>query len=178
MIFMALSDTQNFINNKELVDKLIGFVNFDGISTVIEIGPGRGIIADSLIGKIRDFIAVEYDKKLFLELEKRYKNQNIKLVNEDFLKFILPDSPFIVVANIPFNITADIIKKLINSKMKSAYLIMQKEAGVKYLGAPSAQSPLLSHFIKIKFEIRKLLDIDRKNYTPNPISRTSIFRVT
>lgn len=48
---MALSDSQNYINNKQLVHKLLEFVDFDLTKTILEIGPGKGIITDALIKK-------------------------------------------------------------------------------------------------------------------------------
>lgn len=80
------------------------------------------------------------------------------------------NEPFIIVSNIPFNITANIVRKITDeqSKMYAAYLIMQKEAAIKFIGAPHARSPLLSHILNINFEIKLLIDIDKSNYSPRP----------
>ncbi|MGK2848495.1 MAG: ribosomal RNA small subunit methyltransferase A [Minisyncoccota bacterium] len=161
------------------MSKLLRFVDFESTKTILEIGPGKGSITDFLIKQNNKIIAIEADQKLFSELQKKYGNVvNFSIIHADFLKYDLPNKPFIVVSNIPFNITADIIRKLVDSDMESAYLIMQKEAANKYLGAPVAHSSLLSHFMKNRFEIEKLMDIDRKNYTPKPSFDTSfvIFR--
>lgn len=171
-----ISHSQNFINNKETIDKLISYVNLKATDTVLEIGPGKGIITDVLIGKSKRIIAVEADQKLFADLKKRYSNiTNLLLIHADFLKYQLPKDPFIVVSNIPFNITANIVRKITdeNSKLNTAYLIMQKDAAIKFLGAPYAHSPLLSYFLNINFEIKLIIDIDKSNYTPRPNFDTS-----
>lgn len=168
---MGLSDSQNYINNQQLVNKLLEFVDFESIKTILEIGPGKGIITDVLIKQNKKIIAIEADRKLFSELQKKYANvTNLSLIHTDFLKYTTPNEPFIIVSNIPFNITASIIRKITGeqSKLYTAYLIMQKDAAIKFLGAPHAHSPLLSHILNINFEIKLLMDIDKSNYSPRP----------
>lgn len=166
-----LSDSQNYINNQQLISKLLEFVDFKPTNIVLEIGPGKGIITDALARQKKNIIVVEADTKLFSILQKKYEGvENISIIQADFLKYPTPNKPFIIVSNIPFNITADIIRKITNkqSKLHAAYLIMQKEAAIKFLGAPYAHSPLLSHILNINFEIKKLMEIDKSNYSPRP----------
>ncbi|KKU59365.1 MAG: rRNA (Adenine-N(6)-)-methyltransferase [Parcubacteria group bacterium GW2011_GWA2_47_12] len=172
-----LSHSQNFLNNKDTVDKLLGFVDFSDADLVLEIGPGKGIITDKLIKKEKKVIAIEADQKLFDFLKKKYTVvSNIQLEKQDFLEYKLPKEPFIIVSNIPFNTTADIVRKITDghSQIRAAYLIVQKEAAIKFLGAPYAHSPLLSHFLKINYEIQNLMDIPKSNYTPKPRFDTSL----
>lgn len=168
---MRLSDSQNFINNQKLVDRIMSLINFEKDMMVLEIGPGKGIITDSLLRFSSKIVSVEADRDLYLTLARKYNGNNkIKLIHGDFLKTPLPKEDFMVVSNIPFNITANIIRKITvkDSKLRSAYLIVQKEAAIKFVGAPYAHSPLLSHFLKINYEIERLVDIDRQNFTPIP----------
>ncbi len=138
---------------------------------IIEIGPGKGIITDAIIKPYNKVIAVEVDKELFSNLQHYYKlAKNVSIINADFLKYPLPQEEFSIVANIPFNITADIIRKITSEKslLQVAYIITEKEAAYKFVGAPFAESPLLSHFLQIRYEVRFLLEIDRKNFSPEP----------
>lgn len=166
-----LSHSQNYLNNQDVVRKLVSFVDFKEANLVIEIGPGKGIITDELLKKAGKLVAVEADAKLARSLREKYAlSRKFHLVESDVLRHELPDEPFLVVSNIPFNITADIIRKITDdsSRLQSAYLILQKEAATKFLGAPYAHSPLLSHFLQINFNIEKLMPIARTNYTPRP----------
>lgn len=177
---MKLSDSQNYINNQQLVAKLMGFVDLNSVNTILEIGPGRGIITDALIRTNKEIISIEADRKLFFELQKKYEDvKNISLIQTDFLRYSLPDKPFTIVSNIPFNITANIVRKITDdhSKLQTAYLIMQKDAAIKFLGAPHAHSPLLSHFLNINFEIKWLMDINKINYSPRPRFDTSFISI-
>ena len=146
--------SQNFIKNKVVVNELISHVNFTATDLVLEIGPGKGVITDFLIKKSKKVLAIEADPRLFSDLRKKYASAtNLLLVHADFVKYPLPKKPFIVVSNIPFNITANIIRKVTDEKseLNTAYFILQKEAAIKFLGAPYAHSPLLSHILNINF---------------------------
>lgn len=156
------------------------FVDFNLADTIIEIGPGMGVITDELIQHNKEVVAVEADQKLFSKLQKRYATvKNLTLVNTDFLKYLLPEKPFVAVSNVPFNITANLIRKITDekSKLSVAYLIVQKEAAIKFVGAPYAHSPLLSHLLQINFEIRCLMDILRTNYSPRPRFDTTFLMI-
>jgi len=177
---MKLSDSQNYINSRQLVHKLLRFVDFESSNIILEIGPGKGIITDALVRQKKKVIAIEDDQKLFSRLQEKYACvTNLSLIKSDFLKYSTPDEPFIIVSNIPFNITADIVRKITDeqSRLHAAYLIMQEEAATKFLGAPYAHSPLLSHFLNINFEIKKLMEIDKLNYSPSPKYNTAFISI-
>lgn len=177
---MTLSHSQNYINNKALVDKMLSQVDFKPADLILEIGPGTGIITDQLIKKNKIITAVEADKQLFWQLKLKYQSfKNIKLINQNFLEYTLPSKPFIIISNIPFNITADIIRKITNPKsnLQAAYLILQKEAAIKFIGPPKAHSPLWSHFLNINFEIKSLMPINRNNYSPKPKFDTTLLLI-
>lgn len=167
----SIALSQNFINNRGIISTIMGMVDLHEAELVVEVGPGKGIITDALIKPYNKVVAVEIDHSLFTELKKKYSSrQNLILIQDDFLKQKLPKENYIVVANIPFNITADIIKKITdrNSLLQTAYLITEKEAAYKFVGAPYAESPLLAHFLHIHYDVKFLLQIERENFTPVP----------
>lgn len=167
----SIALSQNFINNRGIISTIIGLVDLSETELVVEVGPGKGIITDALIKPYNRVLAIEKDHSLFLELKKKYTGiKNLSLVHDDFLKYPLPKENYIVVANIPFNITAEIIKKITDktSLLQTAYLITEKEAAYKFVGAPYAESPLLAHLLHIHYEVKFLMQIERENFTPEP----------
>jgi len=126
--------SQNFLRSQKLVAKLIRHSSIGKTDTVIEIGPGRGIVTEELLKVSGKVIAVELDSKLYnLLREKLQVHRNLDLVQTDFLKFELPTYTFKVFANIPFIITTDIIRKLTSEKsFQEGYLVVQKEAAKKF----------------------------------------------
>lgn len=167
----SIAFSQNFINNRGIISTIISHVDLSRTDLILEIGPGKGIITDAIIKPYNKVIAIEIDKDLCTKLQKHYQSvKNISIVNADFLIYPLPKEEFSIVANIPFNITADIIRKITAEKslLQAAYIITEKEAAYKFVGAPYAESPLLSHYLQIHYEVRFLLEIDRKNFSPVP----------
>lgn len=109
--------------------------------TVYEIGAGEGIITGELLKKAGKVIAYELDEDFFGRLKQEFRNNNrLELKPGNFLDCKLPEGPYKVFSNIPFNITAAIVKKFVfaDNPPHVAYLIIQKEAAAKFAGKPVA----------------------------------------
>ena len=129
--------SQNFLKNQKLVNSIIQDSSIGKTDTVLEIGPGKGVITEELLKVTKKVIAVELDKELFNFLTDKFKTaNNLELFNSDFYSFTLPSQPYKVFSNIPFRFTADFIHKLLRSKNppQDTYLIVQKEVAEKFMG--------------------------------------------
>lgn len=136
---MNLSHSQNFLFKKELVNQLVNKANFNSEDIVLDIGAGSGIITDSLKIKCKRVFAFELDSKFQSILKEKFKkDQNIEVVEEDFLTFNLQKikNPLNTFSNIPYNQTTKITKKILidNNEFKKVYLIMQKQSAERLLG--------------------------------------------
>ena len=69
---MRIEHSQNFLHSKKLVSELLDKTNLNDDDTVIEIGPGKGIITEELSKKCKRIIAIEYDNKLSASLKSHY----------------------------------------------------------------------------------------------------------
>ncbi len=162
--------SQNFIKSPDLVKQLISASSLDSSDLVVEIGPGRGVITQILLQSVSEVVCVEKDKNLYTFLMNKFVNQpNLKIINQNFLTWSLPKSPYKIFSNIPFSITAEIIDKILKSQNKPSeiYLIIQLEAAEKYLSSDSFNNQdaiLMSPF----YHIEILGDIDRTAFTPKP----------
>jgi 16S rRNA A1518/A1519 N6-dimethyltransferase RsmA/KsgA/DIM1 with predicted DNA glycosylase/AP lyase activity len=162
--------SQNFIKSSALVKQLLSASSISPSDLVVEIGPGLGIITQELSTFVREVIAVEKDRDLFADLKNNFSQfSNLKIINQDFLDWSLPQKPFKIFANIPFYITAEIIDQILKSQSKPTeiYFIMQFEAAEKYIinqEINTQNSIILAPFYD--FEI--LGDIDRTSFTPKP----------
>ena len=138
MVRKRIALGQNFFTNPQLVSFLVQNSSLSPDDTVVEIGPGEGIITRELAKVARKVIAVEMDSALARNLKERMKSQpNVKIYTGDFLKFDIAGEDYNIFSNIPFNRTADIVKRILRSEQcREAYLVVQKEAGEKYTGMP------------------------------------------
>ncbi len=168
---VELAHSQNFITDPALVRRLLGHVEPGGVDTIIEIGPGRGAITAELARLGPRILAVEADPQLALALVRRFAScMRTAIVCGDFLEFPLPARPFVAVGNIPFNRTAEIVRKLTEepSGLTAAYLIMQCEAALKFSGRPPGPFSLLSHLLQLEFTVETLCNIPRHCFSPRP----------
>lgn len=164
--------SQNFLRNTELVRSLVSKSGISKNDTVLEIGAGEGIITAELLNKAGKVIAFEVDKYFFDKLEKKFQgNTSLQLRLEDFLDSELPNYSYKVFSNIPFNLTAAIIKKLTleNNPPEDAYLIIQKEAAMKFVGKPlDTKNSQLSVLLHPWFEIKSIYDFKPSDFYPRP----------
>lgn len=166
-----LSHSQNFLKNKKYVESLVGCSSINLDDVVVEIGPGRGIITKALAGRAKEVIAVEKDPQLAGSLKDDFKNaSNVSVVEEDFLKWDLPKGDYKVFSNIPFNLTADIVRKLLLSDAfpQDAYLILQDKAAGRFIGKPIGENTQLSIFLQPFYEMSIEKKISRRQFTPVP----------
>lgn len=128
---------QNFTYNPKLVRLIIHKSKIPESYTVLDIGAGRGQLTMALAERFENVIAIEKDEELFEKLSKKVKDEvQIKSFNIDFEEFKLPADKYAVFSNIPFNKTADIVKRLIYSNFSPEYiyLFLDKRAAFKFSG--------------------------------------------
>ena len=167
-----LSHSQNFFKEERDVRKLISKTDISDNDTVVEIGPGTGIITSALLKKAGKVIAIELDKTLHNQLKKTFKDSgNLILLNKNFLEWNPGrDGEYKIFSNIPFNTTADIIKYIIETIKPapiSTYLITQKEAAKKYILQKDKNS-LLSVVYYSVYNIQIIKEISRFAFKPTP----------
>lgn len=167
--------TQNFFQRKGILKKILSkSTNITKDDFVIEIGAGKGIITLELANSCKDVYSYELDKDLYGDLDRKINTSgvsNIKLRNQDFLKADLSKFPtFKVFSNIPFFLTSEIVRKLFLSKtkMKSAYLFMEKDAALRFIGLPQRKETLISLVLKLNWGIEIVYSFNRSDFYPVP----------
>ncbi len=114
--------------------------------TVLEIGPGPGTLTEMLVDNCKQVVAVEFDKKLALDLPSRVPAKNLKVLNQDILSFDLTSLPvgYKVVANIPYYLTSNLLRNLCESSnpFDQATLLIQKEVAQRVCATKGATSLL------------------------------------
>ena len=176
--------TQNFLRDPALVEKLIAKAGIRSGETVLEIGPGKGIITKALakaVGVEGQVIAVELDPSLAARLETEFASApQVKIVAGDILAFDRASLPvgYKVFANVPFNITSALLEYLFDDHagLTAAYLILQTETlfalGERGANLETFKSLLIKPFYTIEIEHR----FQRSDFSPPPGVDTALFR--
>lgn len=173
---------QNFLRSPKLARRLVGMSTIGPSDTVYEIGPGNGVITAALANVAREVIAIEKDPELVRRLRERFRAfDNVQIVEKDFLAYSFRTrrdaltierrtsiSQYKIFANIPYNITAQIVRKILyeRSNLSEGYLILQKEAAKKFSGSP--RETLFSVLAKPFFEFQILFQLRRTDFWPVP----------
>jgi len=169
-VSLPLSVSQNFLTSAATIRRLLGLTSITPDDRVIEIGPGRGHITRELLGVCRRVDAYELDPALFDKLQSRFTGAgNLHLYNRDFLNVQLPsDDAYKVFANIPFNLTSEIIRKLttaVNPPVE-AWLVLEKGAAKRFMGLPAETGASLG--LKPFFDLETLYHFRREDFHPMP----------
>lgn len=172
---------QNFLIDRNICKKIINLTNLKD-KNIIEIGPGTGLLTEEIIKKKpKILILIEKDKDLFKNLQIKYKLfNNIKIYNEDALKFNFnkyKKDKFILISNLPYNISVKIILKLISIKEKFSELILmiQKEVADKI--NHTNKNNKLKFLIEANSICKIEFNISNKVFYPKPKVKSSIIRI-
>lgn len=139
--------------------------------TVLEIGPGLGTLTALLTDVARSVVAVEFDDRLAASLPGIVKSANLRVVNQDILKFDLSSLPadYKVVANIPYYLTSNLIRVLSesNNPPRVAVLLIQKEVAWRVCAKPGNMS-ILSVTAQFYWEVSLGVEVPAELFTPPP----------
>lgn len=165
-----LSNSQNFITDRKLIQRIIHLGSIGKTDTLIEIGTGKGHLTEVLCQKSGFVYSIEIDQKLYhCAKTKLSQFSNLKLIHGDFLKYSLPaKGEYKVFANIPYFITTQIIEKLTNAvnPPSDIWLIMEKGAAKRFMGLPKETEKSL--LLKVNWEMQILYYFRRDDFHPMP----------
>lgn len=166
---VSIRFSQNFTVNGPLISDLVKQSSIAPEDLVYEIGPGTGVITSELARASKRVVAVEIDKNLYGKLKIKFANSNtVEIRYGDFMTSPLPKQPYKVFSNIPFNITAPIIKKLTESENppEDTYLFVQNESADKFCGVgKETQASLL---LKPWFDPSIVYRFKKNDFRPVP----------
>jgi 16S rRNA (adenine1518-N6/adenine1519-N6)-dimethyltransferase len=135
---------QNYLVDQEIRDLIIEAAEISAKDTIIEVGPGLGVLTEKLAAAAGRVIAVELDETLVSRLRRKTERQaGIEIVHADILKVDLRNllggvASYKVVANIPYYITSPILHLFMHAELRPALMVimMQKEVALDVTAGP------------------------------------------
>jgi 16S rRNA (adenine1518-N6/adenine1519-N6)-dimethyltransferase len=170
---------QHFLVDLESLQAVMAAADLVAADTVLEVGPGLGVMTEPLTKQVKKLVAVEADAGL-AELLTRHGITNLEVVNQDIMQYDLTQLPtgYKVVANIPYYITSGILRRLMESTNPPAIssLLMQKEVAERIIAKPGQMSILaLSVQYYAEPEITRI--VERHKFWPAPHVDSAILRI-
>ncbi|BBE30169.1 ribosomal RNA small subunit methyltransferase A [Tepiditoga spiralis] len=174
---------QNFLSSDLYTKKIVKKSEIKDVDYIIEIGPGAGTLTEELEKTGLKVIAYEIDTTLKSLLEERFKNKNVEIIFGDFLKADLTpykDKKIAYIANIPYNISSPILEKIFieTPNFVQASLMVQKEFGERIIATSGKNYSPLSVFVQYFCDVKKLLDVPKSAFIPNPKIDSVVLKLT
>lgn len=173
---------QHFLTDMQIAQRIVESLPLDGKTSVLEIGPGMGVLTQYLLQNPQiDLTAVELDTESVVYLKQHYPQLHI--IEKDFLKLnlseIFPDK-FFIIGNFPYNISSQILFKLLDYKDKIPCLtgMFQKEVAER-IASPAGKKAygILSVLLQAFYSIDYLFTVPEHVFAPPPKVKSAVVRL-
>jgi len=165
---------QHFLHDRTVIDKIIAAAQLDPQQQVVEIGPGLGVLTDELLPRSAHVQVMEIDRDLIARLEAR-KDSRLTVHAGDVLNLpwrdFLLQPPYILVANLPYNISSQVVFRLIEHRdlFQRMVLMFQREVGERLVATPGGKDyGILSVLCQLWFEIKTVTLVKPGAFSPPP----------
>lgn len=190
---------QNFLVDHGAARRIVEALGDVSNRTVIEIGPGEGVLTDLLVNRAKKVIGVELDRVLAAQLRMRYATRtNIEILESDFatvefasilgrrpgpLHDLRPTKPETVdvIGNIPYYITSEIVLRILalHRSVERAVIMMQREVADRLAAAPGSRDHgLLSATAQLYARVENLFTLPPDAFNPPPEVHSTVLRLT
>ena len=190
---------QHFLTSDPVAARILDALGDVSQQTVMEIGPGRGVLTTPLVRRARRVVAIELDRVLAAQLRMQFALfPNIEIIEGDVLAIDLstlfgpkpgasrPGLAFTpqcvrVVGNLPYYITSDILLHLFTARQcfDEIIIMVQKEVGDRLAAEPgSSEYGLLSATAQLYARVEKLFDVPPSAFAPPPKVQSAVVRLT
>jgi len=190
---------QHFLNRQDLAARIVDALGDISQDTVLEIGPGRGILTSLLATRARRLIAVELDRVLAAQLSLKFAMaRNVEIIEADILaidfdSFFGPKpglgrpgievkpQPVKVVGNLPYYVTSEILLRLFkfSKHFESIVIMVQREVADRIAAEPGGRDyGVLSATTQLYAQVEKLFTLPPEAFTPPPKVYSTLLRLT
>lgn len=165
---------QHFLHDRSVIDKIVTAAKLDPEEEVVEIGPGLGVLTDHLLPAAAHVHVMEIDRDLIERLEAR-QDPRLTVHAGDVLKLhwtkLLPRPPYTLVANLPYNISSQIVFRLLEHRQlfQRLVLMFQREVGERLVADPGGKDyGILSVLCQLWYDIDVVTLVKPGAFNPPP----------
>jgi 16S rRNA (adenine1518-N6/adenine1519-N6)-dimethyltransferase len=190
---------QHFLNSDSFAAQIVDALGDASQNTVLEIGPGRGVLTSLLARRARRLIAVELDRVLAAQLRLKFGMfSNVEIIEADILSIDfdslfgpkpglsrpgiqLKPEPIKVIGNLPYFITSDILLRLFAfaKYFETIVILVQREVADRIAAEPGSRDyGLLSATTQLYARVEKLFTLPPTAFAPPPKVHSTALRLT
>ena len=173
---------QHFLKDGVVIEKILDALKQDSFTRLLEVGPGAGALTRFLLELPDiDFKAVELDDEKVEYLQKQFPSISGKLIHENFLQTAKPfNEPFTVIGNFPYNISTQILFRILEWKDDVPVMIgmFQKEVAQRAASKEGSKVyGVLSVLVRAYYDVEYLFDVSNDCFTPPPKVQSGVIRM-
>ena len=174
---------QHFLKDEKVIQRIIDILQEIPFKNLLEVGPGGGALTKHLVNiKDIELKAVELDDDKVLTLEKMFPSLKGHLIHESFLDMQRPfDEPFTIIGNFPYNISTQILFKVLDWREYVPVVIgmFQKEVAERAASKEGSKVyGVLSVLIQYYYDVEYLFSVGNECFTPPPKVQSGVIRLT
>ncbi|MEI6813434.1 MAG: 16S rRNA (adenine(1518)-N(6)/adenine(1519)-N(6))-dimethyltransferase RsmA [bacterium] len=176
---------QHFLTDPRILGRIADALSAAPGDTVVEIGPGRGALTDILLARTLRVVAIEVDRDLAPMLVERHAgNPALTVIAQDVLEVNLAEAagvaPFLVVGNVPYNITTPILfHALQRPRAARAVYLVQKEVAERVVAKAGDESyGALTANVQVVAKAEMLFTVPAGAFIPPPKVESAVLRLT
>lgn len=170
---------QHFLVDRDSLEAVVAAGELTPDDTVLEVGPGLGVMTTLLTARVKQVVAVEMDPSLAALLE-RDRPANLQVVEQDIRRFNLSELPagYKVVANIPYYVTSHLLQQLLEAPNRPQLLslLIQKEVAQRLTAGPGQMS-ILALSVQYYGQPTLVRVVERHKFWPPPKVDSAIVQV-
>lgn len=166
---------QHFLKDENIAKKIADTLSIQGYKTILEIGPGMGVLTKYLLLKPISTYVIEIDTESVSYLKTNYPNLSPRIIEKDFLKFnlqtIFNKEPYAIIGNFPYNISTQIVFKLLEMRQQIPEFsgMFQKEVAQRICEKEgSKRYGILSVLVQAFYNAKYLFTVPPTVFNPPP----------
>lgn len=173
---------QHFLKDEAIIQRIVSVLKEHSFHNLLEVGPGGGALTEELL-KISgiDFKTVELDDEKVIYLQNKFPDLKGKIIHEDFLKIEPPfKEPFTVIGNFPYNISSQILFKILEWGAEVPVVIgmFQQEVAQRAASGPGNKVyGVLSALVQAYYDVEYLFDVPPESFNPPPKVMSGVIRL-
>jgi 16S rRNA (adenine1518-N6/adenine1519-N6)-dimethyltransferase len=175
---------QHFLTDENIAQKIADSLSLEGYDTVLEIGPGMGVLTKYLLQKPCETFVIEIDTESVEYLEAYYFKLHGKIISKDFLKYnlkeVFGDKPFAIIGNFPYNISSQIVFKALEMREQIPEFagMFQKEVAERICEKKGSKAyGILSVLVQAFYETEYLFTVSETVFNPPPKVKSGVMRM-
>ena len=174
---------QHFLTDIEIAQNIAHSLDTNLHSTILEVGPGMGVLTQYLLPLNSELFVVEIDKESVRYLKNHYPKLENHIIEGDFLQLPIEQifqTKIGLIGNFPYNISSQILFKALDHKNKIAEIVgmFQKEVAERVASPPGKKAyGIISVLLQCYYDIEYLFTVNEDVFDPPPKVKSAVIRL-